>query len=1573
MQDKTELFKKNFLSFINTNYTEDGSILRNYFNINVPEDLINDLKKYKNFVSIIENKEWPPNFYFFCRGIFFNYIDEEGVKKLLEILPPDKLETIYAHCIPKGIRETLLENAKRGDEKGLELLKSLNYDNGYNLSIRAGKNFIKEILNLNILSDDKIKEIESRCFPENELVEIIKNPKKNEELFKKILLLDYFNISEELKNFLKNPIDKNQKEAILNFISNLESKYLDNVLIYVNKEVLKTFIEKSDEEKLSKIHFNKIKEYLKEESGVINFPANINLTDYSDTFSIKEYILKEEDAQKFFSILGFEKIKTFNTADIVEVITNDLFIKALKSNFKNLKAEDELKKELILRTIYLEDIDFDGNKIFSSIDEFITFINENLSKEEINKINLSKIYEDKDVTNIVTKLLEANPPKELPKIDTLIINDELLFKCLKKDNLKAENIIYSDNFTFLSNSDKLKVVKEIIDNNNLFKKLENGEIEYNSEILKKLISNLNKQEVIAFVQFYCKNNEEQIAFDKNKLEEAIKNNKIENNFLKKIHDDYINENPELEGDIKGSYLLNRQENLYLLLLKLDDKLKGRFEKLKKDFNEYIGNEEKQKDIETRKAEIEENRNILVNYIKSLENYRKNDFSESLCSYEEVKEILNFITERYSEEVLRRELLYYQGMIEPFLKRCLKDNKSNLKKETIKKITKEIEESLGVLYYPYSSDENKIEAQKKLKENLNIIGNEYKRVAEEKGEKISGDFLMLSSICTTEENNISDLNDALYATIKYRIAGDYIIKIEDVYAGKNLNTDILYRGFSGIDLDKNKVSTEQMSNPNMQTGRLRFSFWDMTKNSEIINANCNAAGGIRTGPSHVGTFTSYSENLSKSLGVYGRGGILGLYCIPKNLQKSFSSAVGHIKVDEIAGYDIPIEYRIFNIIFNGEPLTKESIDTNEAKDDEKFDVEDVQFSTKMDFVNFKINLNLKDNLTITYTDNNGEEKTKEFEKDRKNQSITKEELKAIIIELEKRGELIQFLSEQLTVERIFDRNKILGEEFYEDLKPKTETEITTTGTHQTNVKKFLKTERRLRKAQKKFKPFNRVISNTNNDNNTKTMYAIPDTHGSYPALIEGLKKSGIIANDKENFIYYKKDDFALENPIYEKPKDYTAEDYIEVPNFKLNNNIKNDVIHLGDLIDKHSNSDTDESLKSIATSILISRQLNGKYTTVIGNHEIANIIDKAYYDGRNQDCKNFILKAIENGEIKLMHHVKGTNIINSHVALIRENILNFLNYTILENVDFFTGFEEKIKKLAKITGFKEKKMENGKIEYIISAEKALLDNNPSEEVLEEFTDIINELFKYIVISEQEKTEKKLTTSLLGSLVNGNRMYVTDVHNTDSSLSYAQGLRTNNRPWTPEELKEHTFDGVTNIIGHDATPNKEEKIGKQLMQGEYLNKAGILFADEWQEDGKAKCVKIEVNEEGKKKYYFYRQEKGRNQFIEGDFVEAGKLLEIFKNKEEKEEFLENIKNCNENIQNNLKNISKYKFEKGDALKLIEQSIDLIKKNIAFKNKLIKNNFSKNQSNEGALNNCILSMSKTLEPNKQIIDLQ
>ena len=85
------------------------------------------------------------------------------------------------------------------------------------------------------------------------------------------------------------------------------------------------------------------------------------------------------------------------------------------------------------------------------------------------------------------------------------------------------------------------------------------------------------------------------------------------------------------------------------------------------------------------------------------------------------------------------------------------------------------------------------------------------------------------------------------------------------------------------------------------------------------------------------------------------------------------------------------------------------------------------------------------------------------------------------------------------------------------------------------------------------------------------------------------------------------------------------------------------------------------------------------------------------------------------------------------------------------------------------------------------------------------------------------------------------------------------------------------------------------------------------------------------------------------------------------------LENIKNCNENIQNNLKNISEYKFEKGDALKLIEQSIDLIKKNIAFKNKLTKNNFSKNQSNEEALNNCILSMSKTIEPNKKIIDLQ
>ncbi len=1672
-------FEEIFLSFINDKITVGigNRKIKGYYNINVPPEVIDGLKEDTFFFHTILLRRYFSyddfiNMYF---GGFFEHMDEKIVEKfLLEILTPEKLKTIRIGYIPEDVLETLLENAKKRDQKSLEVLRSLNYSNFYKIFKKFnGKNLAKEILKIlpndkikeinydhipgdvfgellkkarkghqesfnmlnllnydigdsyleytlknqdindindiafllkEILSDNKIKKIKSEYIPQDELIKIIENPEKYKELFERILLLDYSGKSCELINFLENPKYKKQKKAILNFLSNLESKNLNNVLEYVNKEVLKDFIENSDEEKLSEIPINEIDSEALEEwlnnLGTSNCPKNLNLLDYSRVFYIKSYISNQEIAKNFFSVLGFEKIKSFNINDIETILSDNTFLEPLKSIFGKSKIE-ELKKELILRTIDSEGNIYYTAKVFYNYIEFIKFIENNFSQEEASKIDLSRIYyKDINKQKIIIETMLSRCPQKLPKIDTSIINGELLFKCLKEGNLKAENIISSDTLTFLSNSNKLKVVKDIIVNNNLFEKKENGEMEYNSEILKKLIGNLNKQEVMAFVKFYCENNKEGIKFNKNELEKAIKDNKIENNFLKKIHDDYIDENPELEGEKKGSYLLNRQENLYLLLLKLDDKLKSRFEELEKDNNKYINDEEKQRAIETRKAEIEENRNILANYIKSLKKCRKDNFTEKQCSYEEVKEILNFIAERYSEEILRRELLYYQGMIKPFLKRCIKDDKSNLNKETVKKITREIEESLGILYYPYSSDEDRIKAQKILKENLNVIGNEYKRVAEENGEKISGDFLMLSSVCAAEENNINDLSNALYATIKFRMADDYITKQDNVHAGENINSDILYRGFTGEDLDKSKVSIEQMSNPNAPTGRPRFSFWDMTKDKTILNTNCNAAGKKDPYPSWIGAFTSYSEKLSKSLGAYGRGGILGFYCISKNLQKSFSGIIGCEGAEEIAGYDIPIEYRIFNIVFNGKPLNEESIDKNEAKDDEKFDIGDVQFSTKMDFVNFKINLNLKENLTIKYINNNGEEQIKEFKKDQKDQSITKEELKAIIIELGKKGELVPFLRDQLIIERVFDRNKILGEEFYEDLKSKTE--ITKTKEHKRNVKKFLKTEKGLRNAQKRFKPFNRVISNVNNSNENKTMYAIPDTHGSYPALIESLKKSGIIANEGEGFVYYKKDDFALENPIYKEPKNYNEEDYIKIPNFKLNNNIKDDVIHLGDLVDKHSEVGTDESLKSVVISILISRQLKGKYITLMGNHEIANIIDKAYYGGRNQDCKNFILKAIENGEIKLMHHVKGTNIINSHVALIKENILNFLNHTISENISLFSGFEEKIKKLAEIAGFKEKK-ENGKIKYIKleevvlpdnnikSKEVALLDNNLPEEVLEEFTDIINELFKYIVISEQGKTEKKLTTSLLGSLVNGNRMYNTDVTNTARELSYAQELKTKD-PWTPEELKEHTFNGITNVIGHDATPNKE-KIGEKeykLAQGEYLNKAGILFADEWQEDNKAKCVKIKVNEKGEKEYYFYRQEKGADQFIEGDFVEVNKSVENLKKEEEeeeikeREEFLHLLDNAlNENFFSNekelLKNISistikalddpKFALKcdivknKIKLLKLAKQLINILrsenKKDKEFVNKLIEDNFNKKYDDDEIFINCIKSI--------------
>ncbi len=852
-----------------------------------------------------------------------------------------------------------------------------------------------------------------------------------------------------------------------------------------------------------------------------------------------------------------------------------------------------------------------------------------------------------------------------------------------------------------------------------------------------------------------------------------------------------------------------------------------------------------------------------------------------------------MTKQYSQEVLRRTILDYNRRIEPFVKEYFGDEAEEL--------TKNIEYALGILFNPdILSNSHKMEAQRILKENLGKISKKYKDFMKEKGVEISGSYLILSSVCNA--NNMTELNDALYSLISIRMVNDYTIyRNEKNFEPSTSST--LYRGLGSYNY------SEIMSKPTEKSGRDKYSIFDMTFSDKYVNTYCETGGNIvsDTHSSNAGSFTSFSNNIEIAIERYGKS-FTAIYSIPKNLQKSyFDTRNGK---NEINGFDIPLDYRICSLVFNNKKISN------------------VIFNEKMDFVVFR--LTPKEDIKIN--DKNGNIK---IYKAGKTTTVTKEELGKIIMAMEDKKNLVDFFDSQLTIERVFDRDRILTNEEKQETQKIQENLEENLKKYESNSEKTLEVEKRLERINATRKPFSeeksKIIENNAEDNKIIT-YAIPDTHGSIDALKQDLVKIGIIIDDgKGEYIYYRKNDYKLTYPIYEKPND--EENYIKVPKLIINNDFKGKVTQLGDLVDNHNGEQTKDSLACLATSILLSRQLGNKYTTLIGNHEIAHIAIGGYtsFKDDNAKYKDFIIEAIKNSEIKLFQHTPGTNIINSHVPLLRDNILNFLN--IASNNNVFISITKELNRLAEIMGLEK----SGNTYKKIEGKECLLDKTPpKEEDIQNFVDLSNKLFTYTVINGQSEI-------LLKTLVNDNRLQV-----DENGLKKLKNIPI-------EELEQSTFKGITNIVGHDATPIglRGGKYNKEL-QKEYYTKTRILFIDEWQGRNEAKCVKIETDKERKNSIYFYREENKIDdkdaRFVENNFDNNKKVKKskeksngkIEKNNEKKQE--KNIEK--EKLGNNLQNAGMEldNFEKkeiSDILIKMEEkfnNIELLQDNDQNKNQVL-----------------------------------
>ncbi len=1290
----------------------------------------------------------------------------------------------------------------------------------------------QKIVNFLLNSDEKkIRNTHFSEFSGDALRRLIKSLPEDNETFRKIMLLDY---------------TKKDKEYLANLLFRYE------VTKYNNED----YENGSNEEMAKKFFLNLIK--TKENFDRLS-SEDIGFFVYNYKDRLKDFFEKYDDSK---IILAKMLTKYFIPKDQKELICNKLYYMS------------HLAKE-----------------IYNTNEKFIEIISL-LESKEIEQINLSYVLPGENRAEEVLKLMSENDKfkNNLPKFNADSISKTLLYSLIKEGKITNSNIITdpASNLDFLKKSETFNIIREILQRKE-GKTFFSGE-EYNIKDLKNLAKFLKPSDIRSFAEAYCESYNPKILFKREDLDKILNEKVIVSNIdiNKMIVKDYFDETYSkylsLEGNEDG-YKKNRQENLYFLILELKEKLEGRLGRLKNKTKETNKNGK-------RILELERDIRKLQGYFEYLSKFRNDKCTDKLCDQIRAEEILNFVSEKYSEEVSRRAIINYHRRIEPFVL----ENFPNEAEE----ITKNIEDALTVLFNIYSLGIDKMKAKDKLAENLKKIGDKYKDIEK----KTFGSYLMLSSICNA--TNIVELSNAIYATIRNKMINDYIITqkstnehlnttetLDDLAKNKNnkqgvkLNNLLLFRGYNKDVNDYKKFMTNTLA----QVGRPKYNFWDMTYSYDNLNVDY----GNENKKSHAGSFTSFSTNAGASLSESYGSFFISVYKIPKNFYKSFRFI--QTNFSEFNNYDIPLEYRMFNVVFN-----------NNDKDN---NISSVQFNENMDFVLFKIKPT--DDIEFTGKDDNIKGTIV---------TISKAELEEIILKSVKNKEKLKsFLNNNLIIERVFERDKILNnakqQEMYDRLD---ENEL--------KLKKTLEIENRIERMECSIKPFDMAKpeqSNLESISKERVMYAIPDTHGSYSSLKEDLIKIGVVIDDgRDDFIYYKKDDYGLRHPIYKEPKN--NEEYIKVPYLTLNSDFDSDIVQLGDLIDSHSEKE-ERSLDCLATSILLSRQLKHNYTTLIGNHEITNFVndDSGRYKRNNIGCKEFISEAVKNGEMKLLHYSPETNLVSSHVLLLKDNVINFLNETILKNMEEFKNYNKQIEKLTKILGLN---LENGK--YNEEKNKCLLDEDPAdEENVKNFVDIINELF----LATFNTGKDEIIRTLLGTLINENRFYQTEKNGMD----YATNLE---QIKTPEKVKNHIYKGLRIVMGHDITPFRVSGSQKQLLEN-----ATILLTDENQSTAGSVCFKITSDKYGENKYYswkgYTKNTKDNKGFEEIGFLGPNKSFEnlarnikklLEKNEKDidngkiidiNDEIKETIKRCAEFVENN-KNLG----INSDKIKLLSKSNNIRK---------------------------------------------
>ncbi len=938
-----------FNDFINDKKTIEKIILEI-----IPYNKLKDTKtnKISHFLEyIVENIKNNPNEEEKQKGIErlkkldFNGLDKlsnidytgfdefkniDNVKFILKILPPEKIKKINAGEIDINILKELWNeaNGKKGNQELKKILNLMNYKDFFNnISELEDAKFMLE----NVVTDDILKysniinlisdhDMYTRKHIINDKIKTLIN---DDFFINKIGLFDYNTL------YIKD---------ILNKLKEYEEEVLIKFLLHLSKENLQKFLPNIEDEKIIKevilntneiIPFDAIepklfrKLLLESDDNILN---KIKSFDYSVDCDIKKILFNNKKFpkrnKKLLSIIGEEKIKTFSNKNINALLTSRDFKDLIDDNLKQ-----NLKKNLALRSFESNFEDFYIVTKSISSEEFLEIFLEytkNKTEEEINKIDLSDYkYNDEINRKIIQEILMQSPEK-LPKFNIELLSSEDLYSLIETEKIKSENISIAQEskLSFLDSNDKFNTIQEIIQNNNLF--LENGE--FNLETLEKLSKFMTESEISSFTEFYCEN--KRIEFNEEKLRESLKDFDIESDLVRLIYNNYSKRNKSLEKEgNKNGYLLNRQENLYSLLKVLRNKYKKRLFKL-----EQTGNLE---EIESIKGELKENIEQLTIRIKQLEKYKDKNGMASLCEKKEEKEILNFVTKQYCNEVLRRTLIDYHRRIKPFIDKYFEGKSEEM--------TKEIGNSLGILFNYKSSNYDKLEAQKQLKKYLDMIGYKYKETIGE--EFISGEYIMLSSICSA--NNLNDLNSALYSYVNDRITNDQLSQQTIKDANSGISDPVFYRGFNTKDNEgKENIINNFMINPIARSGRVNYTNWDMTSNKSNINSHCSS----EDGESAVGSYTSFSTDAKVSMGITPPPGFAGsvyygtsfscVYCIPESLRKQFFNTLDPLS--EVNGYNVPIEYRIFTIVFNNNNSMRPN---NEIKD--------VRFCEKMDFVTFRL--------------------------------------------------------------------------------------------------------------------------------------------------------------------------------------------------------------------------------------------------------------------------------------------------------------------------------------------------------------------------------------------------------------------------------------------------------------------------------------------------------------------------------------------------------------------------------------------------------------------------------------------